>query len=75
METAVGVPQITLHSWQDAGVTDPVWDGESGVSADERPEGWGERDWDRPGQGGGGEDPDEKRLREDRPPHHEERER
>ena len=75
METAVGVPQITLRSWQDAGVTDPVWDGESGVSADERTEGWGERDWDRRGQGDGAEDPDEKRLREDRPPHHEERER
>jgi hypothetical protein len=60
--SAVGVPQITLRAWQD-------------VSSDERGEGWGERDWDSRPQAEGGEDPDEKRLREDRPPHHEERER
>jgi hypothetical protein len=75
VESAVGVPQITLRAWQDGSVTSPTWDGESGASADERPEGWGERDWDSRPQAEGDEDPDEKRLREDRPPHHEERER
>jgi hypothetical protein len=51
-------------------------DGESGPSADERDIGWGGRDWERDDpEGTGGEDPDLERLRADRPPHHEERER
>jgi hypothetical protein len=74
------VPQITSSSWQDGEVPGPAstpspgpaWDAESGTSSDEREQGWGERDWDRSESE---EDPDEKRLREDRPPHHEERER
>ena len=48
-------------------------DGESGAGADERDVGWGGRDWeqDDPER----EDPDLDRLRAERPPHHEERER
>jgi hypothetical protein len=51
-------------------------DGESGKavpSADERNAGWGGRDWenDDPER----EDADLERLRAERPPHHEERER
>ena len=74
------MPQITSWCWQDAYVTGTPatpstsgsWDAESGASADEREQGWGERDWDRSESS---EDQDEKRLQEDRPPHHEERER
>jgi hypothetical protein len=51
-------------------------DGESGPSADERDVGWGGRDWERDDPDGpDGEDADLERLRADRPPHHEERER
>jgi hypothetical protein len=48
-------------------------DDESGASADERDAGWGGRDWER--EDPEREDPDLERLRADRPPHHEERER
>jgi hypothetical protein len=57
-------------------------DGASGAGADERDVGWGGREWaegrdGREGTGGSGdsEDPELERLRADRPPHHEERER
>jgi hypothetical protein len=45
----------------------------SGVSSDERDTGWGGREWasDESGE----EDPDLERLRADRPPHHEDRDR
>jgi hypothetical protein len=47
--------------------------GPSGPSSDERDVGWGGRDWehDDPER----EDRDLERLRAERPPHHEERER
>ena len=51
----------------------PSSDGESGPSADERDVGWGGRDWER--DDADGEDEELERLRADRPPHHEERER
>ncbi len=51
----------------------PSPDGASGPSADESDVGWGGRDWERDDPEGG--DADLERLRADRPPHHEERER
>lgn len=51
----------------------PSSDRESGPSADERDVGWGGRDWERDDPER--EDADLERLRAERPPHHEERER
>jgi hypothetical protein len=57
-------------------MTTPSQDGESGPSADERDVGWGGRDWERDDpEGAGGDAADLERLRAERPPHHEERER
>jgi len=54
-------------------------DPESETSADDLDLGWGGREWadgTEEGNGAGGhEDADLERLRADRPPHHEERER
>ena len=48
-------------------------DDEPESSSDERDVGWGGRDWERDDPGAG--DQDLERLRAERPPHHEERER
>jgi hypothetical protein len=51
-------------------------DGGSGASADERDVGWGDRDWaDEEASRAADEDADLERLRAERPPHHEERDR
>ena len=53
----------------------------SGASSDEGDLGWGGREWDdgsrsyESSDSGDPEDPDLERLRADRPPHHEERDR
>jgi hypothetical protein len=51
----------------------PSGDDQPASSSDERDVGWGGRDWERDDPSK--EDPDLDRLRDDRPPHHEERER
>lgn len=55
------------------GMSNRSRDDEPGSSADERDVGWGGRDWERddPEQ----DEADLERLRAERPPHHEERER
>lgn len=57
-------------------------DPSSGVSSDERDTGWGGREWAEGGRSGetsyesaDSDDPDLERLRADRPPHHEDRDR
>jgi hypothetical protein len=65
-----------------SGAADPA----DGTSSDERDTGWGGREWAEGGRSretsyetadsdSGDEDPDLERLRADRPPHHEDRDR
>ncbi len=73
------VPQITWRQGQDGSMPTPAGgapeplDPSRERSSDDRDLGWGGRDWTD--SDGGAEEADLERLRTDRPPHHEERER